>query len=80
VRGDTFIAYALGNFIFDQRWTAEHTQGYLLEATFHGKRLATVRLVPYQIENRYKPTFVEGDTRAKVLGDVIGASLDLPKP
>ena len=80
VRDDTFIAYALGNFIFDQRWTEEHTQGYLLEATFHGKRLATVRMVPYQIENRYKPTFVEGDTRAKVLGDVIDASLDLPKP
>ncbi len=78
VRDDVFIAYALGNFIFDQRWTPEHTQGYLLEATFHDKRLATVRMVPYQIEDRYKPTFVAGATRAKVLGDVIEASLALP--
>lgn len=79
-RGDAFVAYALGNFIFDQVWTPEHTQGYLLEATFHGKKLATVRLVPYQIERKYKPTFVEGATRAKVLGDVIEASAELPAP
>jgi poly-gamma-glutamate capsule biosynthesis protein CapA/YwtB (metallophosphatase superfamily) len=79
-RGDAFVAYALGNFIFDQVWTPEHTQGYLLEATFHGKKLATVRLVPYQIERKYKPTFVEGATRAKVLRDVVEASAELPAP
>lgn len=77
VRNDVFIGYALGNFIFDQTWTPEHTQGYLLEATFHGKRLATVRMVPYQIENRYKPMFVTGETRAKVLGDIVDASIAL---
>lgn len=77
LRDDAFIAYALGNFIFDQTRTPEHTQGYLLEATFHGAKLATVRLVPYQIEERYRPAFVEGETRAKVLGDVVGASVAL---
>lgn len=80
LRNDRFVSYALGNFIFDQTRTPEHTQGYLLEATFHEKRLATVRLVPYQIENKYKPTFVSGSTRAKILGDVVDASLDLPAP
>lgn len=80
LRNDRFISYALGNFIFDQTRTPEHTQGYLLEATFHEKQLATVRLVPYQIENKYKPTFVTGSTRAKILGDVVDASLDLPAP
>jgi poly-gamma-glutamate capsule biosynthesis protein CapA/YwtB (metallophosphatase superfamily) len=80
VRDDAFIAYALGNFIFDQTHTPEHTEGYLLEATFHGKRLATVRLVPYRIENKYKPVFVAGETRLKVISDVIEASLDLPQP
>jgi len=80
VRNDRFVAYALGNFIFDQTHTPEHTQGYLLAATFHDKRLATVRMVPYQIENKYKPAFVTGATRAKVLGDVIDASGDLPAP
>ncbi len=77
VRNDVFIGYALGNFIFDQVWTPEHTQGYLLEATFHDNRLATVRMVPYQIEDRYKPMFVTGETRAKVLKDVVDASIAL---
>jgi poly-gamma-glutamate synthesis protein (capsule biosynthesis protein) len=74
VRGDAFIAYALGNFIFDQVWTPEHTQGYLLEATFHGANLATIRMLPYQIEGQYRPLFVEGETRLKVIGDVLGVS------
>lgn len=72
MRGDTFIAYALGNFIFDQRWTPEHTQGYLLEATFHGAKLATIRMLPYVIEGQYRPMFAEGGTRLKVIGDVLG--------
>ena len=78
VREGTFIAYALGNFIFDQRWTPEHQQGYLLEATFHDARLVTVRLVPYEIRERYKPAFVDGGTRVKILGDVMDASVELP--
>jgi poly-gamma-glutamate capsule biosynthesis protein CapA/YwtB (metallophosphatase superfamily) len=79
-RGQAFIAYALGNFIFDQRQTPEHTQGYLLEATFWGKQLANVRMVPYQIADQYKPVFVSGDLRAKILGDVVTASRGLPPP
>jgi poly-gamma-glutamate synthesis protein (capsule biosynthesis protein) len=79
LRGNAFIAYALGNFIFDQRRTPEHTQGYLLEATFHGPKLATVRMVPYEIEERYRPVFVNGETRGKILGDVVDASVSLPE-
>lgn len=76
-RDDVFVAYALGNFIFDQQHTPEHEQGYLLEASFWGKRLANVRLVPYQIADQYRPVFAEGSLRAKVLGDVFAASKEL---
>lgn len=79
MRGDAFVAYALGNFVFDQTHTPEHTQGYLLEATFHDKELATVRMVPYQIEDKYRPVFVQGETRAKIIGDVVEAGLELPR-
>ena len=78
VRGDAFIAYALGNFIFDQVHTAAHTEGYLLEASFWGKKLANVRMVPYHIVDQYRPTFVDEELRAKILGDVFGASKLLP--
>lgn len=77
-RNDVFIAYALGNFIFDQTHTPEHTQGYLVEASFIDAKLAAVKLVPYQIEEKYKPVFAEGDLRAKILTDVFEASAELP--
>ena len=79
VRGDAFIAYALGNFIFDQVRTREHTEGYLVEATLVDKRLAAVRLRPYRIEDQYRPTFVEGEVRLKILRDVFEAAARLPK-
>lgn len=79
VRGDTFIAYALGNLVFDQVRTEEHTHGYLLEATFHGATLVTTRMLPYRIEERYRPEFADEATRARILGDVIEASLGLPE-
>jgi len=78
VRGGSFIAYALGNFIYDQQHTVDETQGYLLEATFWGKKLAAVKFVPYQIAEQYRPEFVTGDTRAKILGDVAAGSANLP--
>lgn len=78
VRVGSFIAYALGNFIFDQRHTVAETQGYVLEATFWGKQLANVRMLPYQIVGQYKPTFVDGATRAGILTDVWKASATLP--
>ena len=80
VRGNSFIAYALGNFVYDQTDTPEHTHGYLLETTFHGKTLVAVRFVPYQIEGKYRPTFVSGETRLKILGDVFTATGVLPPP
>lgn len=77
-RSNSFVAYALGNFIFDQTHTPEHTQGYLLEATLQGKALVAVRLLPYQIEGKYRPVFAEGALRTKIIGDVIAASKQLP--
>jgi len=72
-----FTAYALGNFIFDQVWTPEHTEGVLLETTFHGKRLVTTRLRPYVIMDQYRPQFVTGERALKILGDIYDASADL---
>ena len=72
-----FIAYALGNFIYDQTRLEGHTQGYLLEATFWGPRLVNLRFAPYVIEDLYRPVFAEGEVRAKILNDVFEASMRL---
>ena len=71
---DGFIAYALGNFIFDQIHTPEHSQGYLLEATFWGDKLANLRFLPYEIKDRYRPVLVDGSVRLKILNDVFEAT------
>ena len=77
-RGNAFIAYALGNFIFDQVQTEEHTEGYLVEATFWSGRLVNVRLRPYVIVDQTTPTFLSGSRRTGVLDDVFSATTDLP--
>ncbi len=74
---EAFVAYALGNFIYDQTRLEGHTQGYLLEATFHDARLINVRLVPYVIEDLYRPVFAEGEVRTKILNDIFAASVRL---
>ncbi len=78
VWGDTFIGYALGNFVYDQVHSPEHTQCYLVEASFWEDRLAAIRLIPCQIEDMYRPLFVDRQTELKILGDVYGAAARIP--
>jgi poly-gamma-glutamate synthesis protein (capsule biosynthesis protein) len=78
VHEGVFVAYALGNFIYDQVHTPEHSQCYLVEASLWADRVATTRLLPCEIELQYRPLFAGGETRAKILGDIFGAAERLP--
>lgn len=77
-RDEAFVAYALGNFVYDQTATPEHRQGYLVESIFREGRLINIRLRPIEIEEKYRPVFVEGGTKVKILGDVATAAQNLP--
>jgi poly-gamma-glutamate synthesis protein (capsule biosynthesis protein) len=77
-RGDVFVTYALGNFVFDQRHTRQHYEGVLLEAEVWGKRIAQVRLLPYEIMDLHRPEFLTGEARVKVLDDIFEAAARLP--
>ena len=37
-----------------------------------------MKFVPYQVADQYRPEFVTGDTRAKILGDVAAGTANLP--
>lgn len=76
-RGEGYVAYALGNFLFDQDWSAETTEGALLEATFHGPRLVAVRFVPYRIENRLQPVPLPDAAAERVLRRMMTAAARL---
>ena len=77
VIGETFVAYALGNFVFDQDWSLETQQGVVLEATFHGARLAGVRFVPIRIIDMHQPIFAEPAEAAQIMERIWTASAAL---
>ena len=75
--GGTFVAYALGNFVFDQDWSLETQQGAMLEATFAGTKLTATRYVPIHIHDQYQPRLAEPDEASQILDRIETASAAL---
>lgn len=78
--GPGFVAYALGNFVFDQDWSLETQQGAMLQATFQGSRLVATRFLPVRIDEDYRPAMAEGEEAAQILSRIEEASRQLPPP
>ncbi|MGQ0600096.1 MAG: CapA family protein [Anaerolineales bacterium] len=60
------VAYALGNFIFDQG-PPDTQHGIVLEVTFHDAQLAEWRALPVVIEDLHQPRWAEGDEAQTIL-------------
>jgi poly-gamma-glutamate capsule biosynthesis protein CapA/YwtB (metallophosphatase superfamily) len=73
-QGEAFVAYALGNFVFDQDWSIETQQGAVLEATFIGSRLASVRLLPVRIVDMHQATWAAPQEARSILDRMRRAS------
>ncbi len=79
-RGGAFVAYSLGNFIFDQDWSVETTQGAVLEVGVTRERILGVRLRPTSILEQHRVEWVapaSAEGRA-ILGRMWDASDALP--
>ena len=50
-----YVAYGLGNFVFDQMWSIETRQGTLQRLSFSGRTLRSVRIVPTLLEDWHQP-------------------------
>lgn len=59
-----YIAYGVGNFVFDQMWSDETRQGSIHELTFSGDRLVSIRILPTLIEDYYRPRLLRPDEPA----------------
>lgn len=59
-----YIAYGVGNFVFDQMWSDETREGSLHELWFAGVRLVSVRILPTLIEDYYRPRLLRPDEPA----------------
>jgi poly-gamma-glutamate synthesis protein (capsule biosynthesis protein) len=72
-----FVAYALGNFVFDQDWSLETQQGVVMEAVFHGPRLVSIRFLPIHIHDMHQPRWAEPSEGESILGRMEGTSRSL---
>ena len=70
------IVCSLGNFVFDQDWSAKTKQRLIMHLVFQGPQLAALRLVPVVIENFYQPRIATGEEMAVIL-DRVWCSTDL---
>lgn len=68
------ISYGLGNFVFDQSWSTETTQGVILHTSFLDGRLASVRFVPIQIEELHQPRILNREAGRPVLDRMFSVS------
>ena len=69
-----FIAYAHGNFIFDQMWSYETRVGVIGRYTFYDDVLVGVEFIPTLIENYAQPVPMEGVDAQAVLDGMKAAS------
>jgi Bacterial capsule synthesis protein PGA_cap len=72
-----FIAYAHGNFIFDQMWSYETRVGVIGKYTFYDDTLVAVEFIPTLIQNYAQPVPLEGAERQAVLDGMKAASEEL---
>jgi poly-gamma-glutamate synthesis protein (capsule biosynthesis protein) len=72
-----FIAYAHGNFIFDQMWSYETRVGVIGKYTFYDDTLVGVEFIPTLIQDYAQPVPMEGAERQAVLDGMKAASEEL---
>ena len=72
-----FIAYAHGNFIFDQMWSYETRVGVIGRYTFYDRRLAKVEFIPVLSEDYGRPVPMKGKDAQAVLDSMKAASQEI---
>jgi poly-gamma-glutamate synthesis protein (capsule biosynthesis protein) len=76
--GGVPIFYGLGNFIFDQTWSVETTQGVILLVTFRGTEYIGYELIPTRVEGNGLVHLVEGAEKEAILARIQAASAQCP--
>lgn len=80
---DALVAYSFGNFVFDQDWSVETTQGMAMDLGFTADRLIGYRIRPIVIRGLpeltrglYRPEFVDPAGEGRVILDRIWDAQD----
>lgn len=68
------IVYSLGNFVFDQAWSRETTEGVIADLWFEGDKVTGVDLIPILIVEEHRPILLDADSGYHVLERIWTAS------
>lgn len=71
------IAYAHGNFVFDQMWSQKTREGVIGKYIFYDNKLVDVEYLPIQINDYGQPNPILGDAKKAVLENMRNASFKL---
>jgi hypothetical protein len=61
------IIYSVGNFIFDQMFSVDTRQGFILEITLDGPDIVGIRLRGVEIEDFCQPRLMTADEQAEIM-------------
>ncbi len=73
-----YIAYSLGNFVFDQNFSTDTSHGGLLEVTIINKKINTVKLLNVLFNRTYQPYVKDDATAMSSASHVTPASHVIP--
>ncbi len=62
-----YIAYSLGNFVFDQEWSQETSQGVVLRFTFDGNNVIDITATPIIIDKNTQPRLASDEEAEAIL-------------
>jgi poly-gamma-glutamate capsule biosynthesis protein CapA/YwtB (metallophosphatase superfamily) len=74
---DKLIAYAHGNFIFDQMWSEKTKEGVVGKYTFYENKLVDVQFFPIKIRDYGQAYFPEEKEQKRILEEMKNESLKL---
>jgi poly-gamma-glutamate synthesis protein (capsule biosynthesis protein) len=73
-RGNSFISYGLGNFLFDQMQTMSHRRGLMARHHFYRGRHVQTELIPYVIHDWCQPRPARGREAREIMEEVFRLS------
>jgi poly-gamma-glutamate synthesis protein (capsule biosynthesis protein) len=72
--GDSFIAYSLGNFVFDQMWADYTRQGIILRCRLAGADLVDIEVLPYLIHDYCRPVVLDQASGRRIVDELLAIS------
>jgi len=80
--GGVPVFYGLGNFVFDQTWARDHSQGVILKVMYQGTKYLGFELIPTHVDQSGHVTIADPDEAQEILDRIeqVNRVLQLPTP